>query len=116
MQPYLKYALGFSAFLLTREEYRQLNDDIADNKADIEIRFFTEGCNDQSWMVVVLKNLGEVPGIGGKFVTWENLKKAVSKEAIIDKPTREEIEKQLRQVNLEHMANQVELVIYVTEY
>ena len=118
MQSYIKYGLGFSASLLTDEEFSyvtQHSETDFDKEINLDYVYFEEDCMDKYWTAIILKNCGEFP-TGGKFATFEQVKRLVGPEMIIDLPTKEAILAELKRFNLERLLAQVDIVFYVTHY
>lgn len=119
MQYYIHYGLGFCGSLLTNEEADILYDSCfgCSNYEDIGVSLisFTEDYEGKDWSTVVLKDFGEVSN-AGKMVTFADLNKLCSKEKIINLPTKEKILVELKKHNLEHLVDNVEVIIFGNNY
>ena len=105
------YGLGFEASLLTSKEF----DDIYENchfEKGLHIESFTETNKvEKDWATVVIKQLGELEN-AGKMATFQQIKNKLSKEVIIDVPTKEYIMAELKRNNIEHLYDKVQPIIY----
>lgn len=118
MQHYIHYGLGFSGSLLTEQQAEYLQENITwpkTNEISVNIVSFTEDFEGHDWATVVVKNCGSI-GNSGKMNTYKDLQKLVSKEIIIDLPTKELILKELTKANLQHLIDEVTVIIFSENY
>lgn len=118
MQHYIRYGLGFKGELLSDTEYDYLRENFTyAGKGNVQLNFksLTEDYEDKEWGVVVVVDFGDL-GDFGKMMTFEELKKACSKEMIIDLPMREKILEKLTEHNFQHYMDKVELIIFTVMY
>lgn len=118
MQHYIHYGLGFSGSLLTEKEFEYLQDDMTcpnTNEIAVSIVSFTEDFYGKDWSTVVIKNCGTINN-SGKMANYKDLQKLVSKELIIDLPTKELILKELTKANLQHLMDEVTVIIFSENY
>ena len=118
MQHYIHYGLGFSGSLLTDKETDYLLEHMTWPDTDeiaVNIVSFTEDFEGRDWATVVVKDCGPI-GNAGKMATYRDIQKLASKEIIIDLPTKELILKELTKANLQHLMDEVTVVIFSTNY
>ena len=115
MQHYIIFGLGFSAEVLTDEEFSYI-DNQEKSEDGLHIEPFTEtDYFEKTWSTIVIKRMNEIPH-RGKMATFNQIKKALSKEVIIDAPTKEFILKELKKYNIEHHYDKVEPIIFSSCY
>lgn len=117
MQHYMRYGLGIQSKYLTKKEVENIysNGINAYKKIGLEFISFTEDYEGKDWGTVVVKNLGELPH-SGKMATYQEIKQLCEKEEIITKEDKQAILEVLKQYNLEHLIDKVEVVIYSDNY
>lgn len=117
MQHYIKYGLGIDSKYLTEEEVKYIYYNELDTykKFGLEFISFTEDYEGKDWGTIVVKNFGELPH-AGKMATYNEIKQLCEKEQIITKEDKETILNVLKQYNIEHLIDKVEVVIYSKVY
>jgi hypothetical protein len=110
--------LGFAGSLLTDKECDYLLEHMTwsdTNKIAVNLVSFTEDFEGRDWATVVIKDCGAI-GNSGKMATYREIQKLASKEVIIDLPTKELILNELTKANLQHLIDEVTLIIFSTNY
>lgn len=117
MQHYIKYGLGIDSKYFTEEEVRSIYAEGEETYKRFGLEFFsfTEDYEGKDWGTVVVKNFGEFPN-AGKMATYQELKQLCEKEQHITKEDKEKILQVLKQYNVEHLIDKVEVVIYSKLY
>lgn len=113
MQHYIKYGLGIDSKYLTEEEIENIYHNGVDTYQTIGLEFisFTEDYEGKDWGTVVVKNFGSLPH-SGKMATYQEIKQLCAKEEIITKEDKQAILEVLKQYNIEHLIDKVEVLIY----
>ena len=118
MQHYIHYGLGFSGSLLSDKEADYLLENMTcpdTNEIAVNLVSFTEDFEGRDWATFVIKNCGAI-GNSGKMETYKNIQKLASKENIIDLPTKELILKELTKAKLQHLIDEVTVIIFSKNY
>lgn len=117
MQHYIKYGLGIDSKYLTKEEVENIYYNGVDTYQTIGVEFvsFTEEYEGKDWGTVVVKNFGSLPH-SGKMATYQEIKQLCEREQHITAEDKEKILQVLKQYNVEHLLDKVEVVIYSKMY
>lgn len=113
MQHYIKYGLGIDSQYFTEEEILTIYSDGQETYETFGLEFFsfTEDYEGKDWGTVVVKNFGEFAN-AGKMATYQQIKQVCENEQNITKEDKELILQILKEYNVGHLIDKVEVVIY----
>jgi len=119
MQHYIKYGYGFDSSLLKKEEFDRIigQENLSPLDKDYQVGCvpFTEGDYEHEWSAIVLYQIGEVNS-AAKMISISEIDVISQKYGVISDKRRDKFLEVLKDLNLEHYIDHVELIFYSDHY